>query len=475
MDVAKLLEPVAASKRKLAGRIQESSAHFPTLRRKRRAVALWLLTAHGAQIVLLVMILFLQFGFPRARDAALDRAIPESFSGRLTGMLGGESGADKRRQVTGFVMTSIAWIGSGSIAAIMFWIRVPDAITHSTIIARQREARADPLLSSTPTRSVMLYKSAMALACDAEYEEALSHKLRDIDEQLSRKSDVGAPQDQDPDGGNTVTERYSITEELGRGAYGVVYRARDEVLGREVALKELPGRLAGDKFAAPRFRQEARALAKLNHPNIVQVYDFIEHRNRMWMAIELVEGGDLASYIEERGVLTVPEACRLGAGIAEAVAFAHGRGVIHRDLKPLNVLLADESSPKVADFGLAKLAEGGVDTLEGTVMGSPHYMSPEQAEGGAIGCGTDIYSLGVILYQMLSGRVPFEGEIASVLAQHIRKPPRRLRQVAPDNNIPPRLEKLVLAMLAKSVDDRPPEMREIAATLTGLSRKFAHA
>ena len=475
MDVVKLLGPLAASRRELAARIQESSAHFPTLRRKRRALALWLLTAHGAQIVALAMVLFLQFGFPRARDAALDRAIPESFSGRLAGALGGESGADKRRQFAGFVVTSIAWIGSASVAAIMFWIRVPDAVTHSNILARQREARADEFLGSTPTRSVMLYKSAMALACDAEYEETLSHKLRHIDEQLSRKPDDEAPQEQNPDGENTVAGRYSITEEIGRGAYGVVYRARDEVLGREVALKELPGRLADDEFVAPRFRQEARALAKLNHPNIVQVYDFIEHRKRMWMAIELVEGGDLASYIAKRGCLAVPEACRLGAGIGDAVAFAHGRGVIHRDLKPLNVLLADGSTPKVADFGLAKLAEGGVDTLEGTVMGSPHYMSPEQAEGGSIGCGTDIYSLGVILYQMLTGKVPFEGEIASVLAQHIRKPPRRLRQVAPDNNIPPKLEKLVLAMLAKSVDDRPPEMRDISATLTVLSQKHAHA
>jgi hypothetical protein len=475
MDVAKLLEPVAASKHKLAVRIQESSAHFPTLRRKRRAVALWLLTAHGAQIVLLVLVLFLQLGFPRVRDAALDRAIPESFSGRLTGMLGGESGAERRRQVADILVTSFAWIGSGSIAAIMFWIRIPEAITHSSIIARQREDRADALLNSSPTKSVMLYKSAMALACDADYEEALGLKLQRIDEQLSQGTSADAAQNQNPDGNNTVTERYSITEELGRGAYGVVYRARDEVLGREVALKELPVQMTNDEFVAPRFRQEARALAKLNHPNIVQVYDFIEHRKRMWMAIELVEGGSLASFIADRGRLGVPEACRLGAGIAEAVAFAHGRGVIHRDLKPLNVLLADESTPKVADFGLAKLTEGGVDTLEGTVMGSPYYMSPEQAEAGSIGCGTDIYSLGVILYQMLSGRVPFEGEIASVLAQHIRKPPRRLRQAAPDNNIPPKLEKLVMAMLAKSVDDRPPEMRDISVTLTGLSRKHAHA
>jgi tRNA A-37 threonylcarbamoyl transferase component Bud32 len=475
MDVAKLLDPVATTKRRLADRIQESSAHFPLMRRKRRVVALWLLTAHGAQIVLLALFLFLQIGFPRVRDAALDRAIPESVSGKLAGLFGSESRADRRRHVAAQAATVFAWTGGGSIALLMFWIRIPAAITRSAAIARERELEADALLGSTPSRSVMLYKSALALACDAEYQLALEHKLQRIDEQLSRATDEAAPQRSHDDDTNTVAGRYTITDELGRGANGVVYRAKDEVLGREVALKELPAQRSHDEFVAPRFRQEARALARLNHPNIVQVYDFIEHQKRMWIAIELVEGGNLASYLAQQGFLTAPEACRIGAQIAEAVAFAHERGVVHRDLKPLNVLLADEETPKVTDFGLAKLAEGGVDTLEGTVMGSPHYMSPEQAEGGSISHSTDIYSLGVILYQMLTGQVPFEGEIASVLAQHIRKPPRRLRDVAPNRNIPPKLEKLVMAMLAKSVEKRPPEMREVTATLARYSRRRAHA
>jgi serine/threonine-protein kinase len=474
MDVATFLEPVAATKRRLAHRIQESSAHFPLLRRKRRAVALWLLTAHGAQIALLVLILFLQFGFPRVRDAALARAIPESVSGRLAGMFGGQSRADRRRHIAGQAVTMFAWVGSGSIVLLMFWIRIPAAVLHSTAIAREREAEADGLLGSTPSRSVMLYKSALALACDRDHEKAIEKKLHLIDERISRATDdAGGTGRNDEE--NAVAGRYTIGDELGRGANGVVYRARDEVLGREVALKELPVQLSHDQHVAPRFRQEARALAKLNHPNIVQVYDFIEYRHRMWMAIELVEGGNLAAYLASRGCLSAPEASRLGAAIAEGVAFAHERGVIHRDLKPLNVLLADGETPKVTDFGLAKLAEGGVDTLEGTVMGSPHYMSPEQAQGGPITHSTDIYSLGVMLYHMLSGRVPFEGEIASVLAQHIRKRPRPLRDIVPENNIPPKMEKLVMAMLAKSGESRPREMREVAATLGGFARKHTHA
>lgn len=473
MQVARLIEPVVPTRKWLARRIRESSAHFLLMRRKRRVVALWLITAHGAQIALLVLFLALQIGFPRVRDAALDRAIPESTSGKLLGLFGGESEADRRRQVASRLVTILAWAGGGSIVLFMFWICIPAAVARAARTARESEAEADALLGSTPSRSVMLYRSALALVCDLEHEKSLEQKLHSVDDRLLLPRDESGPHEQRKHKANTVAGRYTLKEELGRGANGVVYRAKDEVLGRDIALKELPVLLSNDEFVAPRFRQEARALARLNHPNIVQVYDFIEHQGHMWMAIELVEGGNLASYLIDKPYLAVPEACRLGASIAEAVAFAHERGVVHRDLKPLNILLTDEISPKVTDFGLAKLTEGGVDTLEGTVMGSPHYMSPEQAEGNSISHSTDIYSLGAILYRMLTGQVPFEGEIATVLAQHIRKPPRRLRDVTPDNNIPPKLEKLVLAMMAKSVKNRPAHMNDVTAALDRLSPSLA--
>jgi hypothetical protein len=320
MDVAKLLEPIATTRRRVADRIHESSARFPYLRRKRRVVALWLLTAHGAQIAAFALFLFLQFGFPRARDATLDRAFPESVSGKLVGLFGSESRADKRRHVAGRAVTILAWVGGGSIALLMLWVRIPAAMSRTEAIARQREAEADELLGSTPSRSVMLYRSALALAWDADYEQALEQKLHRIDEQLSRAPDEGDERTWDKDTGDKVGGRYKITEELGRGANGVVYRADDEVLDREVALKELPVRLSNDDFAAARFRQEARVLAKMNHPNIVQVYDFIEHHKRMWMAIELVEGGNLALYLGRRGVLAAPEACRLGGASSIAIS-----------------------------------------------------------------------------------------------------------------------------------------------------------
>jgi len=473
MDVGVLIESVATTRRRLVRQIRESSSCFTTVRRKRRVVALWIFTAHRAQIVALVLFLILQFGFPRVRDAALERAFPEGTSGKLVGLFGGESKADRHRAALGQTASALAWFGGGSLALLLLWVHLPVALSRSMVVAREREAKADALLGSEPSKSVMLYRSALALACDRDYETELEKKLRDIDERLSVAAVVSQGRDLGDDQDDLVAGRYALAEELGRGANGVVYRAADTVLGRQVALKELPVRLSNDKSVVRRFRQEARVLAQLNHPNIVQVYDFIEHVGRMWMAIELVEGGDLASFLDRRGILPAPEAAWFSRQIAEASAFAHGRGVIHRDLKPLNVLLADDRTPKVTDFGLAKLSEGSVHTVEGTVMGSPYYMSPEQADGKPVDPRTDVYSLGVVLYQMLTGRVPFEGDIASVLAQHIRKPPPRPRKVAPDNRIPPRLERLVLAMLAKKPDDRPEEMDSVIAELARFSHKPA--
>jgi len=475
MGVAKLIESIETTRRRLERRVRESSACFPVVSRKRRVIALWVLTAHGAQIFLLVLFLSLQFGFPRVRDAALERAFPDGVSGKLVGMFGGESRSARHREVSRRAVTAFAWVGGGSIALLLFWIRIPAALAHSKAIAHKRELEADSFLDSEPSRSVMLYRSALALACEPQYETELSNKLHKIDERLSRSTPGANEAVPHGERDGVIAGRYAIVEELGSGGNGVVYRADDTVLGRQVALKELPARLANDEFVVPRFRQEARALARLNHPNIVQVYDFIEHDRRMWMAIELVEGGDLASFLERRGTLTPQEAAWIAGRTAGAVAFAHDRGVIHRDLKPLNVLMADDDTPKVTDFGLAKLTEGGVHTVEGTVMGSPHYMSPEQADGGAIDRRTDVYSLGVILYQMITGKVPFEGDIASVLAQHIRKPPARPRKVAPDNDISPKLERLVLKMLAKRPDDRPQEMQTVAEDLARVSRKPAHS
>ena len=179
--------------------------------------------------------------------------------------------------------------------------------------------------------------------------------------------------------------RYTLQEELGRGAMGVVYAAMDRVLDRAVAVKEFSPSVVSDPQLMERFEREARSLARLTHPNIVQVYDLLEETDRLWMVIELVEGGDAATLLSRRGRLDPVETARIGAQVAEGLAYAHGRGVVHRDVKPANVLLTRDGTAKVADFGIAKMLGSGQETVAGTVFGSPSYMSPEQASGATRG------------------------------------------------------------------------------------------
>jgi serine/threonine protein kinase len=261
-----------------------------------------------------------------------------------------------------------------------------------------------------------------------------------------------------------TTGRYVPVSELGRGAMGIVYRARDTVLEREVALKELPPELKADEALCQRFRQEARVLARLTHPNIVQVYDLVESDDRMWMAMELVQGCSLAELLEQRGALPVDEVVELGVAMARAMEFAHGSGVIHRDFKPENVMVTASGVPKVMDFGIAKLMQRAPElTQEGSILGSPAYMSPEQAAGRPADARADVYAFGVTLYEMSTGSTPFTGDLTSVLTQHLTQPPPRPREVAP--HVPAPLEDLVLHMLEKSPDDRPSDMTSVAERL----------
>lgn len=274
---------------------------------------------------------------------------------------------------------------------------------------------------------------------------------------------------------------YDILEELGRGGMGVVYKARQRSLNRIVAMKAL---LAGSQ-AAPeevrRFRQEAEALARLQHPHIVQVYDIVEQDGRLCIILEYVEGGSLARKLA--GKPTPPlEASRLVTTLARAMHVAHERGIIHRDLKPANVLLGGDASPKITDFGLAKLlsaptgsgpdrmnavtGEPAPPTVSGAILGTPSYMAPEQAEGRnqSIGPATDIYALGTILYELLTGRPPFRsGTPFQTLLQVVSeepKPPSRAAQ-----GVPQELEAICLKCLRKEPAQRYASALELSEAL----------
>src|ERR687890_1634564 len=205
-----------------------------------------------------------------------------------------------------------------------------------------------------------------------------------------------------------LDNRYDVGRTLGSGGMGEVFLARDRVLGRDVALKVLRTQFAGDSEFAERFKREARSAASLSHPNIVQVYDRGETQDgASYIAMEYVPGGTLKEQIERRGPFGDRETAVVGAQIADALEAAHEQGMIHRDIKPPNVLVTASGNLKVTDFGIARAASAVTNTASGAIFGTAGYISPEQAMGEPVGPASDLYSLGVILYELLTGELPF--------------------------------------------------------------------
>ena len=256
---------------------------------------------------------------------------------------------------------------------------------------------------------------------------------------------------------------YELLQLLGNGGMGSVWLARSAGLGREVALKVLHPPQAPDDV--PRFRAEARALARLRHPHILPVYEVGEDQGRWFMALELVRGGSLADRLQAHGPLEPRQAVRIAACMAGALHRAHELGLLHRDVKPENVLLAPGGRPLLGDFGLVKdlRAPGPSPTRSGEVMGTPAYMSPEQARGQPLDRRCDVYGLGATLYELLTGRRPFTGSPVDILAALLREPPTRPSALRPD--LDPGLEELVLRCLAKPREDRPASAAQLQREL----------
>src|SRR5919202_2971269 len=234
--------------------------------------------------------------------------------------------------------------------------------------------------------------------------------------------------------GNIIDGRYVLAESLGSGGMAEVYLAHDEVLDRDVALKVLRSQYVSDEEFAERFRREARSAASLSHPNIVQVYDRGETEDgTCYIAMEYVPGGTLKKRIEEKGPFDPRKAAAVAAQIADALGAAHERGVIHRDIKPQNVLVSASGDLKVTDFGIARAASAVTSSASGAIFGTAGYISPEQALGEPVGPRSDLYSLGVILYEMLTGELPFTADNSIAFCmKHVTEPLRPPKQLNPD-------------------------------------------
>jgi serine/threonine-protein kinase len=265
--------------------------------------------------------------------------------------------------------------------------------------------------------------------------------------------------------GKILNNRYKIIKEIGRGGMAIVYSARDTLLERRVALKMLRPEYKSDDEFIDKFRQEARAVARLSHPNVVSIYDIVVDEERIYLVMEIVEGKTLKDLIKERKKLSIAESLEIAGQIAAALSVAHGNQIVHCDIKPHNIILNDEHEVKVTDFGIARAVSNSTVRVTETVVGSAHYFSPEQAKGGEIKAYSDIYSLGVVLYEMTTGELPFHGESPiSVALKHIQQQPVEPSKI--NNDIPDEVNDLIMKAIAKEPADRFQDAYEMRQQIT---------
>ena len=262
--------------------------------------------------------------------------------------------------------------------------------------------------------------------------------------------------------GMYIADRYEILDKVGAGGMSDVYKAKDHILDREVAVKVLKAEFAEDVTFVTKFRSEAQSAARLEHPNIVNIYDVGSENGMYYIVMEYVEGITLKTYIEKKGRLNFKEAISIAIQVGRGIEAAHNKNIIHRDIKPQNIIISTEGKVKVTDFGIARAATS--NTIHADVMGSVHYASPEQARNGYVDVRSDIYSLGIVMYEMVTGRVPFDGDsTVAVAIQHLQEEMVAPSAYAPD--LPISLEKIIQKATMKNADRRYANMDDLLMDL----------
>lgn len=274
--------------------------------------------------------------------------------------------------------------------------------------------------------------------------------------------------------GSTFARRYQIIEELGKGGMGKVYKAHDTEIKEKVALKLIKSEVAADKKTIERFRNELKFARKIRHQNVCQMYDLSKEEGAYYITMEYVSGEDLKGSIRRMGPLGTGKAISIAKQVCEGLSEAHRLGVVHRDLKPSNIIIDKEGNVRIMDFGIARSLKAKRITGEGVMIGTPEYMSPEQVEGKEVDQCSDIYSLGVILYEMVTGRAPFEGETPlSIALKHKSEAPREPREI--NNQIPEGLSLLILKCMEKNKENRYQKAEEVLSELSNIEESIPAA
>lgn len=274
--------------------------------------------------------------------------------------------------------------------------------------------------------------------------------------------------------GKRLGGRYEILKRVGGGGMAVVYQGKDLVLERHVAVKVMNDSISHDEEFIRRFNREAKAAGSLSHPNVVNVYDVGNEEHTHYMVMEFIDGQSLMEKIEQRGYIPAREAAEIALQICDGLAHAHENGIVHRDIKPHNIMVARGDRYKVADFGISRLSSSSTITQTGSVMGSVHYFSPEQAQGHQISYQSDIYSLGIVLYEMVTGRLPFDGDEAIAIAlKHLQEPVPDPREIVPD--LPQSICNVIFQAMEKDVGYRYTTVEEMAADLREVVENLPNA